>query len=85
MKKRTITVRVYEIGDRFIYDKQIYLLTYLENNNVVLVNIRTGAIWDHSTEVKDIDAITEGEFELIVDCDSFFNHCEYLGNNMDSY
>lgn len=81
MKKKTITVRVYEIGDRFMYEKEIYILAYLEESRVVLVNIVTGHIWDHSVVVKDFDAITEREFELIIDCEHFFNHCDYLGNS----
>lgn len=82
MKTKIVTIRVYEIGDKFRLGLDTYLLTYLGDNNIGLVNTRSGHLWDDPIKVKCSSSITEDELAELVDNDDALEGAEYIGNNI---
>jgi hypothetical protein len=61
----------YSIGDRFvsIYGDE-YMLAHVHKNEVILINLQTGARWTHPAAVVDRRQITVQEFDVITARDS---------------
>lgn len=83
MKTKVITIRLYEIGDRFKLGSGIYVLAHLGDYRTTLINISTGYMWDDPITVKDYTDITEDELIEMVDNESAYDRMEYLGYRIE--